>query len=87
MFGKLNTLAIEVTESISQFELDAMTKQAAEAKEKTFWLVFLIVFFIAEIIFAVVFPKYLKKRQAKKDAEAMRKAERKRIQSQRSKEY
>lgn len=87
MFGKLNTLAIEVTETISQSELDAMAKQAAEAKEKTFWFLFLVLFLIAEIAFAVFFPKYLEKRQVKKDAEAMRKAERKRIQSQRRKKY
>lgn len=87
MFDTLNTLAITVEEHIDKETVEELARQAAEQKEKTMWIIILCIALAAELIFAFVFPKFIKKIQARKDAENLRKAERKRIQSKRKKEY
>lgn len=87
MFETLNTLAITVQENIDKDIADELARQAAEEKEKMIWIIILCVVLVAELIFAFFFPKFIKKIKARKDEENLRKAERKRIQSKRKKEY
>ncbi len=87
MFDTIKTLAIEVEQHIDSQVAQELARQEAENKEKIVWIIVLCIILAAELIFAFVFPKFMKKIQARKDAENLRKAERKRIQSKRKKEY
>ncbi|MBP3938801.1 MAG: hypothetical protein IK955_05275 [Clostridia bacterium] len=87
MFEMLNKLAINVEQYVDRQTAEDIARQAAENKEKMIWIIILCVALAAELILAFILPKFLKKFQERKDAENLRKAERKRIQSKRKKEY
>lgn len=87
MFEMLNKLAINVEQYVDRQTAEDIARQAAENKEKMIWIIILCVALVAELILAFILPKFLKKFQERKDAENLRKAERKRIQSKRKKEY
>lgn len=87
MFEMLNKLAINVDQYVDRQTAEELARQAAEEKEKIVWIIILCVALAVELILAFILPKCLKKFQEHKDAENLRKAERKRIQSKRKKEY
>ncbi len=83
MFEMLKTLAIGVESQISQQEVDELARQAQEAQDKKLWIILLCIFLVVEIIAAVVLPKYIKQYNERKSEKEFKKAERKRIQSNR----